>query len=116
MDYLNACCISHDLRASPSASSFMFYTIATFLNPTQRRDLFDNAWVGKLQSWIEVMLANCRDIWERDYVHLAPHKKVKRDAFEERLYRRKEEGTTTDEFRRDSTTGSAIPITETFDP
>ena len=46
--------------------------------------LFDNVRVGKLQPWIEVMLANCRDIWERDYAHLAPHKNVKkRDAFEE---------------------------------
>jgi hypothetical protein len=40
------------------------------------------------------MLANCRDIWERDYAHLALQKKVeKRDAFEEWLYRRKEEDT-----------------------
>jgi hypothetical protein len=38
------------------------------------------------------MLANCRDIWERAYAHLAPHKmgkkkkkkkKKKRDTFEE---------------------------------
>jgi hypothetical protein len=26
------------------------------------------------------MLANCRDIWERDYAHLAPHKKVKKTS------------------------------------
>jgi hypothetical protein len=40
------------------------------------------------------MLANCRDIWERDYAHLAPHKKVKKkDTFEEWLCRRKEEDT-----------------------
>jgi hypothetical protein len=32
-----------------------------FLNPTQRRDFFDDAWVGKLEPWVEVM-ANCRDI------------------------------------------------------
>jgi hypothetical protein len=38
----------------------------------------------KLQRWIKVMLTNCRDIWERDYACLAPHKKVKkRDTFEE---------------------------------
>jgi len=62
-------------------------------------------------------LANCRDIWERDYARLAPHKKVKkRDAFEERLYRRKEEDTVTDEFRRHSIAGSAPPATEKFDP
>ena len=35
------------------------------------------------------MLANYRGIWEQDYAHLAPDKKVKkRDTFEERLYRR----------------------------
>jgi hypothetical protein len=81
--------------------SHQIYAAATFLNPTQRRDFFDNAWVGKLEPWIEVMLANCRDIWQRDYAHLAPHRKMKkRDAFEEWLYRRKEEDTTTDEFGR----------------
>jgi hypothetical protein len=63
------------------------------------------------------MLANCRDIWERDYTHLAPHKKVKkRDAFEEWLYRKKEKDTATDEFRRYSIAGSAIPATKRFDP
>jgi hypothetical protein len=40
----------------------------------------------------------------------------KRDAFEEWLYRRKEEDTVTDEFRRYSTAGSAIPATEKFTP
>jgi hypothetical protein len=45
------------------------------------------------------MLANCRDIWERYYAHLAPHKKVKkRDAFEEWLCRRKKEDTVADEI------------------
>jgi hypothetical protein len=39
-----------------------------------------------------------------------PHKKgKKRDAFEEWLYRRKED-TITDEFRRYSTAGFAIPV------
>src|ERR1700730_1498192 len=72
---------------------------------------------GKLQSRIEVVLANCRDIWERDYAYLAPHKKVKkRDAFEEWLYCRKEEDTVTDKFHRYSTAGSTIPATEKFDP
>ena len=47
------------------------------------------------------MLANCRDIWERDYAHLASHKNVKkRDAFEGWLYPKKEDGTAADEFRR----------------
>jgi hAT family C-terminal dimerisation region len=97
--------------------SHQIYAAATFLNPTQRRDFFDNSWVGKLQPWIEVMLSNCRDIWERDYAHLAPHKKMKkRDAFEEWLYRKKEEDIGTDEFRRYSIAGSAIPATERFDP
>jgi hypothetical protein len=40
----------------------------------------------------------------------------KRDAFEERLYRRKEEDTVTDEFRRYSIAGSTSPATEKFDP
>jgi hypothetical protein len=40
----------------------------------------------------------------------------KRDAFEEWLYRRKEDDTVTDEFRRYSTAASAIPATEKFDP
>jgi len=63
------------------------------------------------------MLANCRDIWERDYAHFAPHKKVKkRDAFEGVAIPREEEDTATDEFRRYSTAGSAIPATEKFDP
>jgi hypothetical protein len=58
------------------------------------------------------MSANCKDIWERDY---APHNKLKmRDAFEERLYRRKED-TITDELRRRSTASSAIHATEKFD-
>ena len=63
------------------------------------------------------MLANYRDIWERDYAYLVPHKKVKkRDAFEEWLCRRKVEDTITGEFRRYPTAGSAIPATEKFDP
>jgi hypothetical protein len=53
--------------------------------------------LGKLQPWIEVVLASCRDIW----AHPAPHKKMKkRDAFEEWLYRRNEEDTATGEFHR----------------
>ena len=64
------------------------------------------------------MLANCRDTWERDYAHLAPNKKMKkkRDAFEEWLYRKKEEGIATDELRGHSMAGSAIPATERVDP
>jgi hypothetical protein len=63
------------------------------------------------------MLANCRGTWEEDYTHLAPHKKVKkRDAFEEWLYRRKEEDSATEEFGMYSTVGSAISATEKFDP
>ena len=63
------------------------------------------------------MLTNCRDIWERDYAHLAPHKRVKkRDAFKEWLCCKKGESTITDEFRRYFTAGSAIPVTEKFDP
>jgi hypothetical protein len=80
-----------------------------FLNPTETR-LFDNALVSGLQPWIEVMLANYRDIWERGYAHLAPHKKVKkRDALDEWLYHRKDD-TVTGEFRRYSVTSSAIPV------
>ena len=60
---------------------------------------------------------NCREIWERDYAHLAPDKRMKkRDAFEEWLYRKKEEDIATDEFRRYSMAGSAIPATERVDP
>ena len=100
--------------------SHRIYAAATFLNPTKRRDFFDNAWVGKLQPWVEVMLANCRDIWEQDYAHLAPRKKKKkkkkkRDAFEEWPYRKEEEDIGTDEFRRYSRAGSAVPATERFD-
>jgi|ERR1700722_3825758 len=63
------------------------------------------------------MLANCRDIWERDCACPAPYKKVKKkDAFEGWLYRREEEDTVTGEFRRYSIAGSVIPVTETFDP
>jgi hypothetical protein len=50
----------------------------------QMRDFFDNTWVGKLQPWVEVILANCRDTWEWDYARLTPQKKIKkRDACEE---------------------------------
>jgi hypothetical protein len=57
------------------------------------------------------MLTNCMDIWERDYAHLALHKKVKKgNAFEEWLYRRKEEDTVTDEFRGYSRAGSTLPV------
>jgi hypothetical protein len=28
--------------------SYQIYAVAAFLNPTQRRDFFDNSWVGKL--------------------------------------------------------------------
>jgi hypothetical protein len=63
------------------------------------------------------MLTNYKDVWERDYAHLAPQKKMKkRDAFEEWLYRKKDEDTATDEFRRYSMAGSATPVTERFDP
>ena len=41
---------------------------------------------------------------------------MKRDSFKELLYRRKGEDTATDEFRRYSIAGSAIPATERFDP
>jgi hypothetical protein len=62
------------------------------------------------------MFANCGNIWERDYARLALLKKVKKgDAFEEWLCRGKGEDTVTDEFRRYSTAGSAIPATEKFD-
>jgi hypothetical protein len=54
------------------------------------------------------MLANYRDIWERDYAHLVLHKKGKGHAFEEWLYRRRED-IVTDEFRRYSIADSAIP-------
>jgi hypothetical protein len=64
------------------------------------------------------MLANYKDVWERDYAHLASQKKMKkkRDAFKEWLYRKKDEDTVTDEFRRYSMAGSATPATERFDP
>ena len=80
--------------------SYQIYAAATFLNPTQRRDFFDNSWIA----------------------HLAPYnnkkkkKKKKRDTFEEWLYRKKEEDTVADEFRRYSVAGSAIPTTKRFDP
>ena len=63
------------------------------------------------------MLANCREIWERDYAHLAPNKKMKkRDAFEEWLYWKNKEDTATDEFCRYCIAGSAIPAIDRFDP
>ena len=47
----------------------------------------------------------------------APQMKMKkRVALKEWLYRRKEEDTATNEFRRYCTVGSAIPATERFDP
>jgi hypothetical protein len=46
------------MRNELTDKSYQVYATA------QRRDFFDNAWVGKLQPWIEVRLANCRDIWE----------------------------------------------------
>jgi hypothetical protein len=45
-----------------------------------------------------------------------PAQEKKRDASEEWLYRRKEEDTVTNEFRRYSIAGSVIPATERFDP
>jgi hypothetical protein len=42
--------------------SHQIYATATFLDPTQRRDFFDNSWVGKLQPWVVVMLNNCRGV------------------------------------------------------
>jgi hAT family C-terminal dimerisation region len=97
--------------------SHQIYAVATFLNPTQRRDFSDNAWVGELQPWIEVMLANYRGTWEREYAHLAPQRKIKkRDAFEEWLYRKKDDVSAGDEFSKYSTAGSANPLTERFDP
>jgi hypothetical protein len=72
------------------------------------------------------MLANYRDVWDRDYAHFSPRnnnnnkkkkkKKKKRDAFGEWLYCKKEDDTAGDEFRRYSIAGSAIPVTERFDP
>jgi hypothetical protein len=41
---------------------------------------------------------------------------VEGDTFEEWLYRKKEEDTAKDEFRKYSTAGSAIPATERFNP
>ena len=74
--------------------SHQIYATATFLNPTQRRDFFDNSWVQQASA-----------LEERDYKHLAPHKKIKkRDGFEEWLY------------RRYSIAGSVIPATGRFDP
>jgi hypothetical protein len=57
------------------------------------------------------------DLLEDKTTHtLALHKKAeKRNAFEEWLYRRKEEGTATDEFCRYSTASSTIPTTERLD-
>jgi len=42
--------------------------------------------------------------------------KKRRDAFEEWLYCKKEDGIAADEFRRYSMAGSAISATEGFDP
>jgi hypothetical protein len=52
----------------------------------------------RLQRWIEVMLADCRDVWHRDSAHLASLKQMMRDAFKEWLYREKEEDTAGNEF------------------
>jgi hypothetical protein len=63
--------------------------------------------------WVEVMLANCRDIWEQITHTWARTRRRRREgAFEEWLYRRKDEDTVADEFRMYSTAGSAIPATE----
>jgi hypothetical protein len=48
--------------------------------------------------------------------NLAPDKKMKRDAFEKWLYRKKEEDTATDDFRGYSIACSAIPATARLDP
>jgi hypothetical protein len=77
--------------------SHQIYAAATFLNPTQRRDFFDSSWISQLRPWVLVMLANCRDIWERDYAR----KKIKqRDAFEDWLYRKKQDDSVSDEFSK----------------
>jgi hypothetical protein len=51
--------------------------------------IFNDSRGGSFKPWVEVMLANRRDVWDRDYVHLAPRmkkkkkkKKKKRDAFD----------------------------------
>jgi hypothetical protein len=49
--------------------------------------------------------------------NLAPHRKMKkRDTFEKRLYRKKEEDIAADDFRRYSVAGSFIPVTARLDP
>jgi hypothetical protein len=40
--------------------------------------IFNDSGVESFKPWVEVMLANLRDVWDRDYVHLAPRMKKKR--------------------------------------
>ena len=62
-------------------------------------------------------MANCRDIWETRLRTPGPTQEGEDERRLQRMvYRRKEEDTVTDEFRRYSITGSAIPATERFDP
>jgi hAT family C-terminal dimerisation region len=97
--------------------SHQIYAAATFLNPIQRRDFFDNFWTAELRPWVSATLANCRDIWERDYAHFTPRKRIKqRDTFKDWLYRKTPDESLDNEFSRYSIAGSAIPVTETFDP
>jgi hypothetical protein len=54
--------------------SHQIYAAATFLNPTERLDFFDANWVGELEPWILEIKGHCRDLWEREYSHLANKK------------------------------------------
>ena len=52
-------------------SNHAVYAAATLLHPAMRMTYFRKNWIGKCASWIPVMEAKCRDVWETEFLPLA---------------------------------------------
>lgn len=47
------------------------YAASTFLSPTERLDFFKIKRTGSMESWIPVVEGRLRDVWQKEYAHLA---------------------------------------------
>jgi hypothetical protein len=53
-------------------SNHAVYAAATLLHPAMRMAHFQKNWTGNCASWIPVMEAKCRDVWETEFLPLTP--------------------------------------------
>jgi len=70
--------------------SHQIYTAATLLNPTERMSFFRLKWAGEQESWQEIMEATSREVWQRDYSHLARKEEQQKKLTDYEEWRRRD--------------------------